>query len=93
MPLQNIDFLNYRKLCSYSPAQTLVYSDASGFASGAFTVETNSKVFKESWSDLDKSKSSTFREIKAVFLALRSFAEYFKNKSIKWLLTLRVVYK
>ena len=71
---QNVGSLNCRcpwlRLCQ--PAK-LVYSDASDYVCGSF-IHSEGKIFQQNWSPVERNNSSTWRELKAVELALISFA-------------------
>jgi hypothetical protein len=60
----------------------IVYTDASSFACAGFTVETYTRVVHEMWSSEEALKSSTYRELKAVLLALFSLQEVFQNRLV-----------
>ena len=47
----------------------LVYSDASDYACGSF-IHSEGKIFQQNWSPVERNNSSTWRELKAVELAL-----------------------
>ena len=58
------------------------FFDASDSACGAF-VESDSKlVFHQNWSPEEKVQSSTWRELKAVCLALEAFADLLPNTRV-----------
>lgn len=80
----NVEKMNSKFLSPYSPSQTLVYSDASDVACGAYTVEIGSKVFHKMWNPVEKSCSSTWREMRAIELSLQSFSSSLTEKSLKW---------
>ena len=61
----------------------VVYSDASGDACGAF-IDCDGSVFHQNWSDEEASKSSTWRELQALVLALASFKEQLSNSNVNW---------
>lgn len=82
--LKNISVRNKRYLSSYTPLGKIVFSDASSIAAGSYIVDCKDSVFHSMWSDDEKSKSSTFREIRAVKLALRAYGENLKDQSVKW---------
>ena len=69
---QNANFLNCRCpwLPLYQPAK-LLYSDASDYACGSF-IHSEGKLFQQNWSPVERNNSSTWRELKAVELALIS---------------------
>jgi hypothetical protein len=81
---QNLSVLNHKSFVQDSLPVTLVFSDASDIAAGAFTVEFNEKVFHKAWSKYESMMSSTWRELKAVQLALESFGSSFVGKSLLW---------
>ena len=81
---KNIDFLNVKKLGGYRCPDTLVFSDASNVACGSYVVKANNLVFHSNWSEDEKVKSSTFRELRAVYLALRAYSPKFQNRCVKW---------
>ena len=62
----------------------VVFSDASDVAAGAFTVEICNKVFHRMWEKHEAKMSSTWRELKAIELALLSFKDDLTSKSLKW---------
>ena len=61
----------------------IVYSDASGSACGSF-IEFEGKMFHQNWSDFEKAQSSTFRELLAVSLSMKAFAESLKAQTVTW---------
>lgn len=80
----NISKLNSRQLGVYSKSSVVIYSDASNVAAGAYTVEVESKLFHKMWSVNERAESSTWRELKAIELALSCFKDSFQGKTIKW---------
>ena len=81
---QNVDSLNCRSpwLLPCIPAK-FVYSDASDHACGSF-IQNEGKVFHQNWSSAERTKSSTWRELKTVELALISFAPSLRGTQIAW---------
>lgn len=61
-----------------------MFSDASDIAAGAYTVEVNENFFHKTWSKQESVMSSTWRELKAIQLALESFAGAFMGKRLLW---------
>ena len=61
-----------------------MYSDASDYACGALSCQFDNSVFHKMWTDLEKIKSSTWRELKAVQLCLETFKVQLSGKSVKW---------
>ena len=81
---QNVDSLNCR--CPWLPLcqpAKLVYSDASDYACGSF-IHSEGKIFQQNWSPVERNNSSTLRELKAVELALISFAPSLLGKQVAW---------
>ncbi|VDI75750.1 Hypothetical predicted protein [Mytilus galloprovincialis] len=76
--------LDQKKFVNDTLPNIVVYSDASNVAAGAFTVEVNEKVFHSTWSEYEKNMSSTWRELRAIQLALYSFKSVLKNSTVKW---------
>ena len=66
-----------------SKPSKIVYSDASDYACSSF-VENEGKVFQQNWSSDERKKSSTWRELKAVQLAISSFAHDLKGQQVAW---------
>ena len=75
---QNVDSLNCR--CPWLPAK-LVYSDSSDYACGSF-IHSEGKIFQQNWSPVERNNSFTLRELKAVELALISFAPSLLGKQV-----------
>ncbi|XP_063442680.1 uncharacterized protein LOC134722976 [Mytilus trossulus] len=82
--LKNIHSLNIKLLGHYSKSHVVIYSDASGKGAGAYSVELDKKIFHETWDFSEAQESSTWRELKAIELALISFKNVFEGKTLKW---------
>ena len=82
--LENINTINCKKLGTYSKSSVLVYSDASDFAAGAYVLEFDNKVFHKMWTVEETLESSTWRELKAIELALSAFKNIFAGKVLHW---------
>ncbi|VDI45921.1 Hypothetical predicted protein, partial [Mytilus galloprovincialis] len=65
-------------------SHVVIYSDASGKGAGAYSVELDKKHFHETWDFSEAQESSTWRELKAIELALISFKNVFEGKTLKW---------
>ena len=61
----------------------IVYSDASANACGAI-LNVNDKIFHTNWSDDERTKSSTWRELQTVYLAIQAFTTDLSNRTIAW---------
>ena len=66
-----------------SKPSKIVYSDASNHACSSF-VENEGKIFQQNWSPAEQAKSSTWRELKAVHLAIESFIYDLKGQQVAW---------
>lgn len=82
--LNNTGSLNCKKLDSYSKSSVAIFSDASNSAGGAYTVDIDKHIFHQMWSKVEMSKSSTWREMKAIEQALISYQNLLTGKSVKW---------
>ena len=81
--------INIRYLQSYSACSKIVYSDASHSSYGGYEVHTVNGVAHGQWSLAESSKSSTWRELKAVSNVLRSLLGILANSKVKCLLIIR----
>ena len=61
----------------------IVYSDGSSSGYGGYIVELGNEVHGQ-WSVEKGKRSSTWRELKAVYLILQSFASRLAGHSVKW---------
>ena len=71
--------LNYKQLFTDCSPQVLVYSDASKFACGAH-IMVHKATAHRMWAEHEISKSSTWREIKAIHFSLLSFLPFLRQK-------------
>lgn len=81
---ENVDSLNCH--CPWAPSQPpakFVYSDASDHAWSAF-ITNEHNIFHQNWSPAESSKSSTWRELRTVDLALSAFAPDLHGKKVVW---------
>ena len=79
---ENVNELNCRFLFHYSLPQVIVYSDASATGCGAWADCAGMK-FRYSWSSDEVGKSSTWRELRGVALALEAFSPNLRGKCVK----------
>ena len=79
---KNVTRLNSRNVLQYSLPQVLFYCDASHSGCGAW-AECGDMKFNYAWTDTEKSKSSTWRELKGIALALIAFSPRLRGKCIK----------
>lgn len=69
----------------FSPGATqVVYSDASSSGYGGHAVEVGPRVAHGQWSAYEATLSSTWRELKAVFMVLCSLAPKLAGNKVKW---------
>ena len=60
------------------------YSDASSSGYGGYVVEIGPNISHGHWSHHEATMSSTWRELKAVFLVLESLAQKLQGHTVKW---------
>ena len=69
----------------YTPsAMRIAYSDASESGFGGYVVEHGCHVATGQWSQEDRQKSSTWRELRAVTLVLESVNKHLANQRVRW---------
>ena len=81
---ENVSSLNKKCFIEFEIPKILIYSDASNYAAGACMIKLSEKVFHQMWNENEMLMSSTWRELRAVQLALHSFISDLNNKTIKW---------
>ena len=82
---ENVDSLNFH--CPWVPLQPpakFVCSDASNHACSSFIDNEHNKIFHQNWSPAESSKSSTWRKLRTVDLALSAFAPDLQGKRVAW---------
>ena len=82
--LDSVDFLNGKPIWFSSGATWIVYSDASTTGYGGYMVELGNDVAHSQWSVEESRLSSTWRELKAVYLVFLSFASKLSGHTVKW---------
>lgn len=70
---RNLRDMNIRKFTNSNACSRIVYSDASCTGFAGYEVNTFNGVAHGIWSELEMSKSSTWRELSAVYRVLLSF--------------------
>ena len=63
----------------------MAYSDASDSRYGGYVVELGPDVAHGQWSETESKQSSTWRELKAIYLVLKSYAKKLEGHIVKWL--------
>lgn len=74
--------LNKRLMVDYTIPQVVIYTDASQTGCGAWVTNGDLKM-QRNWSGMERKKSSTFRELKAVEITLKAFAPKLHNKTVQ----------
>ena len=67
------------------PPVNFVCSDASDHACSSFIDHEYNKIFHQNWSPAESSKSSTWRKLRTVVLALSAFAPDLQGKRVAWI--------
>ena len=67
-----------------STASRVVYSDASSHACAGFVVDYDNQICHLGFTETDRQKSSTWRELKAVAVVLSSLMQNLAGHSVKW---------
>ena len=76
---QNIQTLNKRPLIPYKLPITKVYSDASNCGIGTcFEIKGKKYLIQKNFSSIEKCRSSTWRELEAIYYSLCSLPKIFK---------------
>ncbi len=78
----NLESFNVRYIFHYSVPQVIIFSDASITGCGAL-ADCGDMKFRYTWAEHEVSKSSTWRELKGVALALEAFSPNLKGKCVK----------
>jgi hypothetical protein len=81
---KNVESFNGKPIWFSPGATRIVYSDASDSGYGGYMVELGPSVAHGLWSEAEASLSSTWRELKAVYLVLQSFAQKLAGHRVKW---------
>lgn len=70
---KNFGNLPSSKITWFNKTQSkILFSDASEFAGAGYSIEQDTKIVHYMWSDWEKSKSSTWRELKAICVIIES---------------------
>ena len=79
----NIDCFNGYSIRPPLATHTVVFSDASDVAFGGFSASLDGTVVSGMWEPEDIGRSSTFRELKAIYFVLLSYVAQLKHKRVK----------
>ncbi|XP_053391932.1 uncharacterized protein LOC128554660 [Mercenaria mercenaria] len=80
----NIGIINNRKLFELHRCSKIVYSDASRTGYAGYEVSTVTGVSHGIWDFEESNKSSTWRELEAVYRVLQSLAHILAHRRVKW---------
>jgi hypothetical protein len=81
---ENLQILNINKLHIVDIFTKCVYSDASVTGFSGYEVETVNGVAHGLWSNTEKLRSSTWRELTAVFRVIQSLRQILIGHKVKW---------
>ena len=80
----NVAALNGQPIWFKSGATRVVFSDASDYGYGGYSVEVGPEFVQGSWSEHEAQLTSTWRELKAVYQVLCSLAPKLRGHIMKW---------
>ena len=80
----NLDVLNGFSIKLQHTPSRAVYSDASNSGYGGYVVGYPNLCINGSWSESERSRSSTWRELAAVFKMLLELRNEFAHEKIRW---------
>lgn len=81
---KNLQQFNIRSLVTNHSCSRIVYSDASSTGVAEFEVQTINDEVHDSWLPSEAVKSSTWRELCAVYRVLVSLVHVLGNQRVKW---------
>ena len=80
----NLNSIKVRDCFLFNKPQCFAYSDASATGCGSVITLNEDCVCHKLWEPAECSKSSTWRELAAIVLALESFASILEGSLVKW---------
>ena len=81
---EKLENFNGQNIWHSPSAVRLVYSDASDTGYGGYTVEHGCHIAHGQWLPHESTRSSTWRELKAVHRVMESLADKLQNQRIRW---------
>ena len=81
---ENTAILNGRELNIVQQYSNIVYTDASGTGYGGYVVNVTDHEIMGSWTLNESNKSSTWRELEAVYRVLKSLVGQLEGQKVKW---------
>ena len=82
--LNNIDHISSTPINFVPSCSKIIYSDASSKGFGGYLVDTDDHVSHGQWSADERKFSSSWRELKAVELVLKSHVSKLQHARVKW---------
>ncbi|CAC5400407.1 unnamed protein product [Mytilus coruscus] len=79
----HVSEINVKCLSDYKIPSVVMYSDASSFACGAYSCQLDEKKFHKMWSEDERERSSTWREMYAIKSCLDTFQYQLVGKVVK----------
>ena len=79
----NIDCFNGYRIQSSPSSCTILFSDAGGLAFGGYSATLAGSVVRGMWTSDDLDKSSTHRELKAIYYVLLSYVHQLQGRRVK----------
>ena len=80
----NLSVLNTKDIFESHKCTKIVYSDASSTGFAGYEVSTINGISHGMWSEEESLKSSTWRELVAVYRVLLSLSHFLANQRVKW---------
>ena len=81
---ENFTNLNVRKLSECKAVTRIVFSDASAVGAGGYVVDVQGAQIFRQWEIGEELRSSTWRELKGVYICLKNFNEILRNNTVRW---------
>ena len=82
---ENFIKLNGKKLWENTFFDVIVFSDASNTGGGGYLLELNGyEIVHNLWDEIQKTKSSAYRELYMVLYILKALVHRFQNKNLYW---------
>lgn len=81
---ENLRQLNYKRIFGNYSCTKVVYSDASSVAFAGYEVSTPHGIAWGEWVIPERTNSSTWRELKAVYRVMKSLIDKLRQCKVKW---------
>ena len=80
----NLKLINRKDIFESTKCSKIVFSDASSTGYGGYEVNTVNGICHGMWNENEMAKSSTWRELVAVFKVLQSISHVLANQKVRW---------